>query len=556
MWKHLVETGFLGTERKQILKEQLPVEIQKIVENRSGNDKENQFLTTLSFAQYYNEAGEMPKTFEGDVEGNSLEEDRQEISYQMHLLFGRINNLDTSFVKTKLIDQWLEAIINNQQVVGYALFKELIEYGKNKSKEIKGKIARVLSKNALRAAIEFNHLKEDWIPQILEEEVWYTGKIADRKNLLAFFLEENTTKAISLLEETWKQETMINKVSFLKLIYENPNQQIIPFLEMLYTTEYVFKEDEKEKQREGRSVLAKILLMFPSTTLCQETLEQLVPFFTKRSLINRLKYKLNFPLEQGGSFWIEKSMLQKYGIGVEGYLPFFHALREEDWMAYFIRFIPLSAFATALKCKEEDVFACFFDGKEIQRKEKHSDAIQPLFFNELLTKVKESKTEVSKTLAQAFITRSKKNKSKYDFRDLIFFTTTKECEELIIENKIYRTAMSVICSYAWEISDHIFSDELSYTFLEKLFANQEDWVYMAGADKLGLVLSTGLLKDLETFQTKVQKINLSNTMDNLSKEEVIAIWKNKVHIPIKEVLEIRLQLEKEKRTMLLAAETN
>ncbi|KXX72386.1 DUF5691 domain-containing protein [Flammeovirga sp. SJP92] len=543
MWKHLVETGFLGTDRKQIQKDQLPEQLLNQLEKVDEQDKENHFLTLLSFAQYYNESGEVAKKYEGEVLAEYMEEKRFEIPHSMQLIFSRINNLDTSFTKTKLIHLWLDLIIKKEQVVGYPLFKDLIKFGERKGVEIKDKITKVLSRNTLKACMQFHQVNNNWIATPISEEGWYTGKMAERKSYLEYLLGQDIPKAIALLEEAWPQETLNNKVSLLNTIFEKPSESLVPFLEKLYDNEYQFSETEKEKQREGRAILSKILLMFPSSKLSQETLQQLVPCFTKRALISKLKWKLNFPKEQSDGFWNEKSMLQKYGLDINGFMPHNHSTKEEGWMAYFIQYIPFQAFADALNTKEEHIINCLFDSKELQQKIKYADGVESMFINELTHKVRFYQAQSSVKLVQAFIER--RNHNDYELKDILFSLQPDEIEELIVKNNIYRTSINIMCNYSSEVPDLNFSYSLSKKLLQKIQRKSEDWRYGVSTDQLGLILSKDILGELEIINKKVESMTLAKDMSHDAKEEDLQTWKNKIYIPIKEVIEIRTLLEEE-----------
>ncbi|WP_044201924.1 DUF5691 domain-containing protein [Flammeovirga sp. OC4] len=543
MWKQLVETGFLGTDRKSIQKELLPETLMKQLEKVNDEDKENYFLMTLSLGHYYYESGETAKNYEGDVITDFIEENRPEIPHNMELIFSRINNLDTSFAKTKLTHLWLDCIINEGQIVGYPLFKELVKFGERKGEALKGKITKVLSKNTLKACIQFHQINNNWIQQPINEEEWYTGKMAQRKAILETLLEKDALKAIALLEETWHQETLNNKVSLLNCIYENPSEELVTFLEDLYNGEYKFVETEKEKQREGRAILSKILLMFPSSKLSQETLQQIAPFFTKRALISKLKWKLNFPKEQIDGFWNEKNMLQKYGLGTDGFMPHNHSTKEECWMAYFIQHIPFQAFADALKTKEIHIINCLFDSKELQQKVRYSGGTESIFIHELTHKVKFNKTKSSIQLVQAFI--EKRNYNDYELRDILLSVSSEDIEDLIIKNNIYNTTIDLICNYGSEIPDLNFSYDLSKKLLQKIHSKPEKWMYRNSTDALGLILSKDILGELEILNKKEEQRKPSYKVDEERYQESLQVWKNKIYIPIKEVIEIRALLEEE-----------
>ncbi|MBD0403919.1 DUF5691 domain-containing protein [Flammeovirga sp. EKP202] len=544
MWKQLVETGFLGTERKSIQKELLPENLMKQLEKVNDEDRENYFLMALSLGQYYYESGEIARKYDGDVVTDFVEEGRPEIPHNMELIFSRINNLDTSFTKTKLIHLWLDCIINEGQIVGYPLFKELVKFGERKGVALKDKITKVLSKNSLKACVQFHQINNNWIQQPISEEEWYTGKMTQRKAFLETLLEEDVLKAIALLEETWHQETLNSKVSLLNSIYENPSEELVPFLEDLYNGEYKFIETEKEKRREGRAILSKILLMFPSSKLSQETLQQLVPLFTKRALISKLKWKLNFPKEQLDGFWNEKNMLQKYGLGTDGFMAHHHSTKEECWMAYFIQYISFQAFADALKTKETHIINCLFDSKELQQKVRYSDGTESIFINELTHKVKFNKTKSSVQLVQAFI--EKRNYNDYELKDILLSVSSEGIEDLIIKNNIYNTTIDLICNYGSEIPDLNFSYDLSKKLLQKIHGKPEKWNYRNSTDALGLILSKDLLGELEILNKKEEQRKPSYKIDEGRYQESLQVWKNKIYIPIKEVIEIRALLEEEK----------
>ncbi|NME70477.1 DUF5691 domain-containing protein [Flammeovirga aprica] len=544
MWKHLVETGFLGTDRKQIQKDQLPDTLLNSLTKVNEDNNENFFLNALSLAHYYNESGEVAHKYEGEVVEDFLEEHKTEISLQMELTYRRINKLESSTVKTKLIHLWLDRIIEKEQVIGYPLFKEAVDFGERKGADIKDKITKVLSKNTLRAFIQFNKINKNWAITPISKEGWYTGKMAERKRFLEKVLANDPGLALTLLEETWPQETLSTKVSLLNCIYENPSEELLPFLEHLYEGEYCFEESEKEKQREGRAILSKILLPFPSSKLCQETIQQLVPCFTKRALISKLKWKLNFPKEQSEGFWSEKSMLQKYGLDANGFSSYVHSIKEEDWMAYFIQYVPFRAFADALNTKEEHIINCLFDSKELQRKTRFGDTVESAFISELTHKARFQKTSTSKKLVNAFI--EKRNRNIYDLRDILFTLDRDEVEELIVQNNIFRTTIDIIGYDHHSIPDLHFSYEMSKKFLLKIHSKYYEWQRRTGADVLGLVLSKEVLDDLEVLNKKVENEKPMFQTDQDSYQESLQVWKNHVYIPIKEAIEIRTLLEEEK----------
>ena len=93
-------------------------------------------------------------------------------------------------------------------------------------------------------------------------EIWEEGKSVERRELFISLRNTHAQQAIELLEITWNQESLIDKMVFVETIQQTFRANDGAFLTQILP-EFAFKSQERKTQREIRKIITGLLLRIP-----------------------------------------------------------------------------------------------------------------------------------------------------------------------------------------------------------------------------------------------------------------------------------------------------
>jgi len=137
------------------------------------------------------------------------------------------------------------------------------------------------------------------------EELWQTGALEQRKDVLKQIRKTEPTKARQWLQQTWAEEDANTKSAFLELLAENISEEDIPFLESL----------SSEKSKKVKDQAVQLLRQIPESSIVkqfEEVMREAVTVKKEKALLGMVnKTLLLFRLPPSVPESIFKSGIEK-----------------------------------------------------------------------------------------------------------------------------------------------------------------------------------------------------------------------------------------------------
>ncbi|MFY7899401.1 MAG: DUF5691 domain-containing protein [Chitinophagaceae bacterium] len=114
------------------------------------------------------------------------------------------------------IELWLKQCSSKKQIVHPQIITQLLQKAVSQ-KSIKKLVIECIGKRGLWLC-NFNKEWQAFTIEVHQIDVWQTGSLAERKQLLQDTCKENVQEAMNLLQSTWSQENASTKTSFLEII--------------------------------------------------------------------------------------------------------------------------------------------------------------------------------------------------------------------------------------------------------------------------------------------------------------------------------------------------
>jgi hypothetical protein len=227
-WNHIINTALLGTDKKQLVKENLPAEISEgfdwIVRNTES--KEDAFLQTAAMLYNFRQCGVLPLHPEGVFISLADKEDKAQAVPLAHQALYDI--VETGSVP--LLRLWLKQCTSKEQIVQPEAVPLLLDTA------IKHKQLQTLIYTCCgNRGVWLSQFNKAWKPAVVlsDEEVWQTGTPEQRRSLLLQIRSTNPVKGRELLAETWAQESAATKAELVKTLSVNAGPDDLPWLEQL-----------------------------------------------------------------------------------------------------------------------------------------------------------------------------------------------------------------------------------------------------------------------------------------------------------------------------------
>lgn len=355
MWQQLINTALLGTDKISFDEKLLPESIRGIVEQISENDKEARFLKIASLVAFYEDAGQQPKLFEGEIIAQKQEENQPMASQKFLAILDEIVLLQTQF-RNHLLDVWLDKLIEKQQVCSAKKTVMLLGLSENLPKKFHQKITKVLGRKGLDLwALKTNYMLE---MERSVQEIWEEGKSVERRELFISLRNTHAQQAIELLEITWNQESLNDKMVFVETIQQTFRANDEAFLTQILP-EFAFKSKERKTQREIRKIITGLLLRIPQSQVHLNTAEALKNYVSQEKAKGILGWvgkenKVIDLRQEEDSFLNLKNVEAIYGLETSPDIAIF-TTNQHYWFSYFVEFMPFSFWAEILDKNIESI---------------------------------------------------------------------------------------------------------------------------------------------------------------------------------------------------------
>jgi Family of unknown function (DUF5691) len=354
MWQQLINTALLGTDKINFDDKSLPESIQEIIKQIPEHDKEALFLKTAALVAFYQEAGQIPKRFEGEFT-TLYQVDIQTIASLKFLsILDEIVMIEGQF-RNHLLEIWLDKLIEKKQVCTAKKTIILLSLSDNLPKKFHSKIPKVLNQKGLDLWVFKTGLVSE--EEKSEEEIWEEGKLVERRELFGNLRKNNPQKAIDLLIKTWKEESLNDKMAFVEVIQNTFEKDDVIFLTEILP-EFSFKEKERKTQREIRKTIMVLLLNVPQNEIYLQVTEALKKYVVQEKAkgvlgwVGKENKVVRLPKEED-DFMNSKNMEAIYGLEKSPDFAIF-TTNQLYWFSHFLEFLPFSFWMNSL---EKDMVA-------------------------------------------------------------------------------------------------------------------------------------------------------------------------------------------------------
>jgi hypothetical protein len=253
-WNHIINTALLGTEKRVLKKEELTPEVAEYFDliTTQTETREDAFLQTASLIYNFRRCGFTPMHKAATSISKAEKEEKRYATESAHSVLYDI--LETT--SNSLFHFWLNQCVQANKIVQPETIPLLFDEG------MKNKSVRPLIYNCCgrRGAwlLQFNpHWK--YVDTSTDEELWETGSLEQRKNILSKLLKTHPVKARELLQQTWAQESAATRTELLQQVAMNANESDLSFLE----------EALNDKSVKVKEAAIEILKTIPSSSIVQ-----------------------------------------------------------------------------------------------------------------------------------------------------------------------------------------------------------------------------------------------------------------------------------------------
>lgn len=299
-WDSIINTAMVGTDKKQVSALDLPPgleDVSVIIHENPEKDKEEKFLQLASVAFNYRQCGITPAGKEIKM---SVAPD-EEKPYCSKPAIQALKDI-FSEESIPLVNFWLQHCDKKQKLVVPGIVPHLLSTAVQ-HKKLQYLVASVCGKRGEWLAV-FN---PEWNFSSTQtgEELWQTGTLEQRKEILKQTRKTDPAKARGWVEQTWAQEDANTKLSFLEILHDNASDQDISFLESL----------PAEKSKKVKEEALRLLRNIPGSSIVreyEELIRQSVGIKKEKTLLGMSsKTVLEFRLPASIPDTIFKSGIQK-----------------------------------------------------------------------------------------------------------------------------------------------------------------------------------------------------------------------------------------------------
>jgi uncharacterized protein DUF5691 len=348
-WDIIINTATIGTDKRQVSVGEIPSDLQPAATMINENpviDKEEKFLQLAAFAFNYRQCGVSPNRQEITI-SPAPAEDKE---YCNSVAIAVLNDILVE-ESMPLLKFWLEHCVAKERIVFPETIPQLFSIGMQQ-KKLQTLIALCCGKRG-KWLSSFN---SDWnfSLEASDEELWQTGTMEQRKEVLRRIRKTEPGKAREWLQLTWAQEDANTKISLFQVLAENMTEEDIPFLESL----------SSEKSKKVKDEALQLLKQIPGSSIVKEYEElicQAVTIKKEKALLGMLnKTALLFRLPASVPESIFKSGIEKLS-GQKN-------VADEEFIIYqLIACIPPEFWEKHFGCSSAEVMELFKKSEEGKR---------------------------------------------------------------------------------------------------------------------------------------------------------------------------------------------
>lgn len=254
-WDEIIQTAMLGSGKKMPEAALLPVEIQSLAAHiqQQNIDREEQVLQIASLAFNYRQCGVAALQKTDITITKAAEEEKQ---YAGNVAMQALNEA-VDVESFSLLQSWLTLCNDRQQVVVPDVVPAMLNLAVQ-NKTLRTVILNVCGKRG-QWLCQFN---KEWNFAIADtaEEIWQTGALEQRKQVLVQLRSTDTTKALEWLQQTWSQEDANTKLELLPALETGISESDMPFLESL----------SGENSKKVKALAVSLLKKIPSSPIVQQ----------------------------------------------------------------------------------------------------------------------------------------------------------------------------------------------------------------------------------------------------------------------------------------------
>ncbi|MEA5403579.1 DUF5691 domain-containing protein [Arcicella sp. DC2W] len=425
MLQQLINTALLGTDKMVFDEKLLPESIRNIIEKMPETDKEARFFKTAALLAFYEVSGQKPKRFVGELPIEIHDEFAEVAPQKFATILNDILEIQYYF-RNDLLALWLDKLIERKQICTAKNTVSLLSLAESLPKKFHPKIIKVLSKNGLDLLAFKTSITQK--EQLSAEQIWQEGKLAERRELFIELRKEHPQKALTLLENTWKEESLNDKKAFIEVIKTTFESSDIVFIESLIP-EFTFKAKERKTQKEIRQMLKGLLMGIVNTDTYARTTKALEGYFSHEKAKGMMGWigkenKVLLLPEQDDSFLNISTMDSEYGFEKSPDIAIF-TTNQYYWFACFLEYLPFDFWTQHLE-KDIEATVKYFISEAFTVK--LSGKKLAVFLNALINNALHHKNIV---LAKALL----KITSLNDQLPLLALLTENEREEYILSSK-------------------------------------------------------------------------------------------------------------------------
>jgi Family of unknown function (DUF5691) len=253
-WNEVLHTALLGSDKKAVDPANLHPDLGELSQRLTAAvpDKEDRFLQLAAIALNYRQAGTTPLDKEGLTLIAAPPEEKPYCSVPAMQVLGDLlaeNN-------PSLITFWLKLCQDNGQIVRPDLLPALLQTGAG-DKSLRNGIIACIG----RRGEWLSRLNPGWTFASgngeSDEQLWQTGSIDQRKQVLQQLRLSNPGLALEWLQQTWPHEDAGTKLDLLQQLTIGSNDKDLPFLESL----------AGEKSKKVKEQVFLLLKKIPSSPL-------------------------------------------------------------------------------------------------------------------------------------------------------------------------------------------------------------------------------------------------------------------------------------------------
>lgn len=342
----LVQSALLGTERQALppVTEHSP--LGDVLQRIQTDDRAGALLTAAAVVAGYERVGRGPERLAGAPPPASSEETQPRVGAAAGELLRRLLEGEHPFLGA----EWWSLASARNQLAPSSLLPGLLDWGARERK-LREALLPVLGERGRWLA----GMREDWAwvaGDRWDESQWQTGGVEARVLFLRQLRRTEPQRALTLLEETWKQESPEDRVRLLGALDVELNAADEAFLETVL----------RDKRKEVRRLAADYLVRLPQSGLGQRFRERAFPL-------------LNFvPATPGGLLKLKKAQPAKLEVtwpeacpadwqrdGVEA-RPISGFGEKASWLIQLLEGTPLSTWTDAWGVDPTTIFAASQEG--------------------------------------------------------------------------------------------------------------------------------------------------------------------------------------------------